>query len=98
MFPRGFANLFGGQAQAPPEQQEGIPERDDLPEDYNDETVTRHLTLWRDGFSVEDGELMRYDDPRNMDTLRAIQEGCVLDPVLTSSRTYLACLDFSLYR
>ena len=38
-------------------------------------TVTRSLTFWRDGFSVEDGPLMRYDDPANQDVLRAIQRG-----------------------
>jgi UBX domain-containing protein 1 len=38
-------------------------------------TVTRSLTFWRDGFSVEDGPLMRYDDPANQDVLRAIQNG-----------------------
>lgn len=54
----------------------------ELPEDYNDEQVTRHLTLWRDGFSVEDGPLMRYDEPRNMATLRAIQEGTAPENVL----------------
>ncbi|KAI5839564.1 hypothetical protein DFP73DRAFT_483938 [Morchella snyderi] len=38
-------------------------------------TVTRTLTFWRDGFSVEDGPLMRYDDPANQEVLRAIQNG-----------------------
>lgn len=81
MYPRGFANLFGGgggntpAAPAAQQQQEEAEEDRDLPEDYNEESVTRHLTLWRDGFSVEDGELMRYDEPRNMALLKAIQEG-----------------------
>jgi UBX domain-containing protein 1 len=77
MYPRGFANLFGGGTPAAPAQQQPEEAEDDrdLPEDYNDESVTRHLTLWRDGFSVEDGELMRYDEPRNMAILKAIQEG-----------------------
>jgi len=77
MYPRGFANLFGGGAPAAPAQQQPEEAEDDrdLPEDYNEESVTRHLTLWRDGFSVEDGELMRYDEPRNMAILKAIQEG-----------------------
>ncbi len=65
----GLQNLFGRGGAAPP------PDPEDLPEDWEDETVQRHLTLWKDGFSVEDGPLMRYDDPKNMETLRAIQEG-----------------------
>lgn len=35
----------------------------------------RHLTFWRDGFSVEDGELMRYDDPANEQILVEINAG-----------------------
>ncbi|KAJ3488583.1 hypothetical protein NLI96_g2731 [Meripilus lineatus] len=35
----------------------------------------RHLTFWRDGFSVEDGELMRYDDPANEQILNEINSG-----------------------
>lgn len=54
----------------------------ELPEDYNEESVTRHLTLWRDGFSVEDGPLMRYDVPSNMQTLQAIQAGTAPENVL----------------
>jgi UBX domain-containing protein 1 len=27
------------------------------------ELAIRRLTFWRDGFIVEDGPLMRYDDP-----------------------------------
>lgn len=57
-------------------------DREDLPSDYEEESVTRHLTLWRDGFSVEDGPLMRYDDPQNMETLNAIQSGTAPERVL----------------
>ncbi|KAF9650454.1 SEP-domain-containing protein [Thelephora ganbajun] len=35
----------------------------------------RHLTFWRDGFSVEDGPLMRYDDPNNAQILEEINSG-----------------------
>ncbi|KAF3056500.1 UBX domain-containing protein 1 [Daldinia childiae] len=35
----------------------------------------RTLHLWRDGFSVDDGELRRFDDPENTDALRMIQQG-----------------------
>lgn len=35
----------------------------------------RELHLWRDGFSVDDGELYRYDDPANARTLEMINTG-----------------------
>lgn len=35
----------------------------------------RELHLWRDGFSVDDGELFRYDDPANARTLEMINTG-----------------------
>jgi UBX domain-containing protein 1 len=37
--------------------------------------VIRHLTFWRNGFSIEDGPLMAYDDPANEEFLRAINSG-----------------------
>ncbi|CAG8590550.1 SEP-domain-containing protein [Rhizophagus irregularis] len=37
--------------------------------------VVRHLTFWRNGFSIEDGPLMSYDDPSNEEFLRAINSG-----------------------
>ncbi|KAF9005204.1 hypothetical protein BDQ17DRAFT_1354033 [Cyathus striatus] len=40
-----------------------------------EETAIRHLTFWRDGFQVEDGELMRYDDPNNAQILAEINAG-----------------------
>ncbi|KAI0357190.1 SEP-domain-containing protein [Trametes cingulata] len=40
-----------------------------------EETAIRHLTFWRDGFTVEDGELMRYDDPANEQILAEINSG-----------------------
>lgn len=51
-----------------------------------DEVVTRTITLWRDGFQVEDGELMRYDDPDNIQILENINAGCVFP---TSSPAFL---------
>ena len=44
----------------------------------DEETAIRHLTFWRDGFSVEDGELRRYDDPAQAQILSEINAGCVL--------------------
>lgn len=38
-------------------------------------TAVRHLTFWRNGFSIEDGPLMAYDDPANEDFLKAIKGG-----------------------
>ncbi|CAG8538659.1 414_t:CDS:10 [Paraglomus occultum] len=37
--------------------------------------VVRHLTFWRNGFSIEDGPLMAYDDPANKEFLQAINSG-----------------------
>lgn len=37
--------------------------------------VERTLHLWNDGFSVDDGELYRYDDPANARTLDMINRG-----------------------
>ncbi|KAF8346445.1 hypothetical protein F5887DRAFT_962043 [Amanita rubescens] len=39
------------------------------------EIAVRHITFWRDGFAVEDGELMRYDDPANAHILSEINAG-----------------------
>ncbi|KAH9884207.1 SEP-domain-containing protein [Cubamyces lactineus] len=40
-----------------------------------EETAIRHLTFWRDGFTVEDGELMRYGVPENEQILAEIKSG-----------------------
>ena len=40
-----------------------------------EQTAIRHLTFWRDGFTVEDGELMRYADPANEQILAEIKSG-----------------------
>ncbi|KAI9802355.1 MAG: hypothetical protein M1833_001861 [Piccolia ochrophora] len=37
--------------------------------------VNRTLHFWRDGFSVEDGPLYRFDDPNNIPVLNQIREG-----------------------
>jgi UBX domain-containing protein 1 len=44
-------------------------------EDKRPQKVVRRLTFWRDGFSVEDGPLYRYDDPANMQYLQQIKSG-----------------------
>jgi len=42
---------------------------------FVEETVIRHLTFWRNGFQVEDGELLRYDDPQHSELLKEINDG-----------------------
>lgn len=37
--------------------------------------VTRALTFWRNGFSIEDGPLMEYTDPANQQILEDIKAG-----------------------
>ncbi|GAN10794.1 SEP-domain-containing protein [Mucor ambiguus] len=39
------------------------------------EPVTRHLTFWRNGFSVDDGPLYLFSDPANQEMLTAINSG-----------------------
>ncbi|CAO0798978.1 unnamed protein product [Mucor circinelloides] len=39
------------------------------------EPVTRHLTFWRNGFSVDDGPLYLFSDPANQEMLNAINSG-----------------------
>ncbi|KAL9709046.1 protein phosphatase regulator [Leucoagaricus gongylophorus] len=50
-----------------------IPDPDGQVEE--DEVVTRTITLWKDGFQIEDGDLMRYDDPNNVQILESINAG-----------------------
>ncbi|KAI1173480.1 hypothetical protein F4777DRAFT_557886 [Nemania sp. FL0916] len=45
------------------------------PRPVNAEPQSRSLHLWTDGFSVDDGELHRYDDPANAEDLRMIRSG-----------------------
>jgi UBX domain-containing protein 1 len=52
-------------------------EEDDESERERGEVVTRNLTFWEDGFSIENGDLMRYDDPKNAEILTAINSGSV---------------------
>lgn len=43
--------------------------------DLSRQPVDRLLTFWRNGFSVDDGELRGYDDPENQEVLKAIKNG-----------------------
>ncbi len=42
---------------------------------YPEGSAIRHLTFWRNGFQVEDGEFMRYDDPEHAELLAEIHSG-----------------------
>ncbi|CAX39691.1 UBX domain-containing protein, putative [Candida dubliniensis CD36] len=39
--------------------------------------VTREITFWKQGFTVGDGPLHRYDDPRNSNVLQELNQGRV---------------------
>ena len=56
-----------------------------------EETAIRHLTFWRDGFSVEDGDLRRYDDPAQAQILSEINAGCVLLFAVSLSPFTMTC-------
>ena len=56
-----LGSMFGRGAPAPPPEEE--------------ETQVRRLTFWRNGFSIEDGPLMLYEDPANKELLEAIHSG-----------------------
>ncbi|OAX37742.1 SEP-domain-containing protein [Rhizopogon vinicolor AM-OR11-026] len=52
-----------------------VPDPNTVDEEDEDDIAVRHLHLWSDGFSIEDGPLMRYDEPGNQELLRSIQQG-----------------------
>ena len=41
------------------------------------ETAVRVITFWRNGFTIEDGPLLAYDNPQNTELLELINSGCV---------------------
>lgn len=51
-----------------------IPDPNSPPE-TEQETAIRYLTFWKNGFSIEDGPLMEYDNPENQRILAAINSG-----------------------
>ena len=55
-----------------------------------EETIIRHLTVWRNGIQIEDGELMRYDDPAHADVLEAINAGYIY--FFTFTHAYIVVL------
>ncbi|KAG0139187.1 hypothetical protein CROQUDRAFT_55075 [Cronartium quercuum f. sp. fusiforme G11] len=48
---------------------------EDIEDESNPEEVEKHLTFWKDGFSIEDGPLLDYEDPKNKQILDAINSG-----------------------
>ncbi|KAF5346202.1 hypothetical protein D9756_011130 [Leucocoprinus leucothites] len=57
----------GGAAPQEPQSSGGFPEEE--------EVVTRTITLWQDGFQIEDGDLMRFDDPNNAQIIADLNAG-----------------------
>ncbi|KAF9555715.1 SEP-domain-containing protein [Agrocybe pediades] len=67
--------FFGGGHTLGSEDVESSYIPDPTAEDEEEETAIRHLTIWRNGFQVEDGELMRFDDPAQAQILAEINAG-----------------------
>ncbi|KAL0948009.1 hypothetical protein HGRIS_010631 [Hohenbuehelia grisea] len=45
------------------------------PSSPTETTAIRYITFWNDGFTIGDGELMRYDDPMSKQILEEINAG-----------------------
>lgn len=52
-----------------------VPDPNAVDGEDEDEIAVRHLHLWSDGFSIEDGPLMGYDEPGNRELLMSIRQG-----------------------
>lgn len=61
-----------GEPSKPVEGTSSISQQDEID---LDKVVTRTLTFWRNGFSIEDGPLHSYNDPENKRVLEAIHSG-----------------------
>lgn len=57
------------------EDDEDDEDEDEEDDGEEDEEVEKHLTFWKDGFSIEDGPLMSYNDPKHKEILDAINRG-----------------------
>ncbi|CAG8107610.1 unnamed protein product [Penicillium olsonii] len=66
----GTARTLGGD-----EAPSRVIENPSAPSPQRAQRVQRILHFWADGFSVDDGELFRSDDPRNADILDGIRQG-----------------------
>ncbi|KAJ6452677.1 hypothetical protein C8R47DRAFT_1229319 [Mycena vitilis] len=67
----GGGHVLGGEGRA----SAFVPAEGGQPQDDPADPAIRRLTFWRQGFTVEDGPLMRYDDPQHADVLAAIHSG-----------------------
>lgn len=45
------------------------------PSAQGEDVAIRHITFWRNGFTIENGELLRYEDPNNTQILSQIHSG-----------------------
>lgn len=52
-----------------------IPDPNARTADEEEDTAIRNLTFWKDGFSIEDGPLMEYENEQNKLVLAAINSG-----------------------
>jgi UBX domain-containing protein 1 len=68
-----------------------VPQEQQLSSSEGEEkTVT--ITFYQDGFTIDDGELRRYDDPVNREFLKAINEGYVPREVAGKAKEVLVNL------
>ncbi|KAJ7112976.1 hypothetical protein C8R44DRAFT_710777 [Mycena epipterygia] len=81
---RGTAFIGGGHTLGSDEVESAFIPDPHAPDAVN-APATRRLTFWRDGFTVEDGPLMRYDDPEHAEVLAAIHSG-LAPPALLNVR------------
>ena len=75
----GSGNMLGGdevpsQLIPDPRIQPRSQSQDD---DDDEEPAIRDITFWRTGFTIQNGPLMRYDDPQNSEILDGIDSGYV---------------------
>ncbi len=67
---RGTGYRLGDTEGAPPETVMGLPRHSEQPRE-----VDMVLKLWKNGFSVDDGELREFQDPQNKEFLDSIRKG-----------------------
>lgn len=72
---RGGAFSGGGHMLGSDEVESSFVPDPDAMDDVEEETAIRHITFWREGFTIEDGDLYRYDDPQHAQTLAEINAG-----------------------
>lgn len=76
----GSGNTLGSdtaQSVVVPDPNSAMADEDEDDDEDEDEVAVRHLTFWRNGFSLEDGPLREYDAPGSREILEAINNGFV---------------------